>query len=379
MSAEFFAVSDERPRVAYLGSSASPHNRRWIQYLSSHVTLRVFSLESPAIPGIDICHLPRATGTGLDYLLARRHLLRELRAWQPDIVHAQRITSYGDLGRVAAAGLMPRPQLVVSVWGEDIFSFPRRSPLHAGFTRRVLRAADRILSTSHVMKRETERYIQPIPAITVTPFGVDLERFTVPEQDARSDQPLREVVVGTVKKLRERYGVHILLRAVAEARERLLPELELRCRIAGDGPQRAELERLARELGIEHAVQFLGRVPHEEVPAVLNSFDIFAALSITDDESFGVAMLEASACGLPVVSTRVGGIPEVVDHENSGILVAARDVAAAADAIVRLAQDGALRQRMGEAGRALVQERFDWATTAARVVQVYREVLAHGS
>lgn len=379
-----------RLRVAYLGSSASPHNQRWTSYLSKPFELRVFSLESAEIDGVDVWHGDRRTGTFLDYLLALPAVARAVEEFNPDIIHAHRITSYGYLGariarRIAraqkrrgkqdrAAGKKQRgfaTPFIVSVWGEDVFSFPKRSPFHRVFTRRILKAADQILSTSHIMKEETLRYVSPDSDVYVTPFGVDTSRF-VPASAA--NVPKNTVTVGTVKKLRARYGVDVLIRAFAEARMRLSDEFDVRCIIVGEGPQREELESLAQTLGVSESVEFVGRVPHDDVPGTLRSMDIFAALSVSDDESFGVAMIEASAMELPVVSTRIGGIPEVVRDDETGILVPPGDVSAAADAIERLVRDTELRSRLGHRGREFVRERYDWANTAARMSEIYREV-----
>ena len=373
-------------KVAYLGNSRSPHNLRWVTYLAEHFDLIVYSFEDEAIPGVPTVVLPRPTGTKLDYFLMRRRVARLVAEQAPDLIHAHRITSYGYLGaqvarRLTRAGADPRPKRVpflLSVWGEDIFSFPKKSRFHRRFTRRVLSSADQILSTSNIMARETEKYVRPARPITVTPFGVDTELFA-PAGESGADSGAEAgatgrsatVTVGTVKKLRKRYGVDVLIRAFARARGRV-PELRLE--IVGEGPERENLERLARELGVAEVVTFRGRVAHGEVPAVLRSFDLFAALSVTDDESFGVAMIEASAVGLPVLATRVGGIPEVVLDGETGFLVPRRDVAGAAERLAELAADRELRRRMGEAGRRFVEEHYSWKVTADRMRRIYLKV-----
>mgnify|MGYP006268696791 CR=1 FL=1 len=367
------AERDGALRIAYLGSSASPHNRRWTQYLSQKFDLRMFSMEPEEIDGVDIRHFPRRTGTFLDYVMAAPRISREIAAFQPDIIHAHRVTSYGYIA-MRAMKISQAPG-IISVWGEDIFSFPRRSPLHRWFTTRILTAASQILSTSHVMKQETLKYVEPDQDIAVTPFGVDTSRFT-PNLARRTSQ--QSVTVVTVKKLRPRYGVDVLIRAWAEARREVAADIDLRLEIIGEGPQRQELEELADNLGVSSQITFRGRIPHEEVPGALAQADIFAALSVTDDESFGVAMVEASAAGLPVVSSRVGGIPEVVKDGETGILIPPGDTAAAAEAIARLAQDADLRGRLGSAGRNYVLDRYDWTANAAHMGAIYHEVNSRG-
>lgn len=401
----------DRLKVAYLGNSRSPHNLRWTRYLAGFFDLVVYTFENEQVPGVPTVVLPRPTGSKADYLLQRRHVAERIAEQKPDLMHAHRISSYGFVGAYAARYLHRRGiadvPFLLSVWGEDVFSFPRKSLLHRLLTQRVLIRASQILSTSTTMARETERYVRPVRPILVTPFGVDTQLFRAPGAgdapageaadagagavDGRTVLPGQTVTVGTVKKLRKRYGVDVLIRAFAAARARLAAVQpapggpataertvahDLRLRIVGDGPERARLEALAAGLGVAESIEFAGRVAHERVPATLAGLDIFAALSVTDDESFGVAMLEASAMGLPVLATRVGGIPEVVEHGETGYLVAPYDAEGAAARLVEMAQDALLRERMGAAGRKLVEERYSWNATAERMREIYLEAAA---
>ena len=211
---------------------------------------------------------------------------------------------------------------------------------------------------------ERTRLICPdLAAIDVVPFGVDTERFSpLP----KADGPL---VIGTVKTLAPKYGIDTLIQAFGLiAHESGLEQSRLR--LVGDGPQRKPLEALARSLRITDRVDFIGNVPHDRVPAELLKLDVYAALSRRDSESFGVAVIEASACGLPVVVSRVGGLPEVVDEGRSGLVVPKEDPKAAADALLSLARDASLRKSMGEAGRALVLARYAWSDCVDRQLTV---------
>jgi glycosyltransferase involved in cell wall biosynthesis len=143
----------------------------------------------------------------------------------------------------------------------------------------------------------------------------------------------------------------------------------MRLLIVGDGSQRSKLERFARVLGVYGATEFLGYIPNEQVPSVLNRFSIYAALS--RQESFGVAVAEASACGLPVLVSRVGGMPEVVDDGVTGIVVEKENVQAAANAILRLMRAPSMRQWMGDAGRRSVLKKYNWSENAARMEHIY--------
>jgi glycosyltransferase involved in cell wall biosynthesis len=144
--------------------------------------------------------------------------------------------------------------------------------------------------------------------------------------------------------------------------------------IAGDGSLREPLRRLAKDLGVEGQTNFLGNISHEKIPEVLRTFSIFAALSLR--ESFGVAVLEASACKLPVVVTNVDGLPEVVQGGVTGLVIPPRDAEAAAAAFSVLFEDAKLRERLGAAGREFVLQNYEWSENAGRMERLYRSILA---
>jgi len=208
--------------------------------------------------------------------------------------------------------------------------------------------------------------------VTVTPFGVDCGVYTPPEKKPLSSS----IVIGTVKKLDHPYGIDALLRAFARLVQRN-PGVSLELRIVGEGPLRSDLERLACGLGVSCLVTFYGRAEQGEVPALLNELDIFAALSV--NESFGVSALEASACGLPLVVTDAGGLPEVVRHRETGFVVPVGGVVEAASAMERLVLDRGLRNKMGRAGREFVLAHFQWAHTARVMEEVYEGICAKRS
>jgi glycosyltransferase involved in cell wall biosynthesis len=134
-----------------------------------------------------------------------------------------------------------------------------------------------------------------------------------------------------------------------------------------------DLQALARRLGVIQRVQFIGAVAHAQVPEQLHGFDIFAAASRLDSESFGVSVIEASACGLPVVVTRAGGLPEVVREGETGLVVE-RGIHGPGKAL-RLIDDPTLRARLGAAGRAHVQARYEWDSCVQTMIEVYRQAL----
>lgn len=355
-----------RWHVALLGAANSIHLQRWAIALADR-GLRVSvitqhgsgALVYPA--PIELHVLPWRGFAG--YFVnawALRSLLRRLR---PDLLHAHYASGYGNLARLA-----PWPRRLLSVWGADVYDFPARGGLQRELLLRSLRAADRLASTSEAMATQVRRLWPQSGPIDITPFGVDTSLF------APAPALPRPLVIGTVKTLAPKYGIDTLLRAFASAQPRLPQDASLL--LVGDGPQRDELVCLAALLGVGGRVRFVGAVAHAQVPGWLQQMDVYVAASRDDSESFGVAVLEASACGLPVIVSDVGGLPEVVEDGVTGIVVPREDPSALADAIAALAAAPERRARFGAAGRTRVLQRYDWPHCVDLMLASYRSLLA---
>jgi glycosyltransferase involved in cell wall biosynthesis len=194
--------------------------------------------------------------------------------------------------------------------------------------------------------------------------GLDLDRY---DTGARAARPRR--VITTVANLRQGKGHDVLLKAAAHVIRRI-PDVTFQ--IVGDGPQREELERLASTLRISAQVHFLGY--RDDVPALLQQSDVFAFPSFM--EASPNAVLEAMAAGLPIVATRVGGIPEVIEHERTGLLVAPGDDRSLAAAIVREIERPVLAAQFGDAARQVVESRFSFVRMVGEFQQLYFDELA---
>ena len=198
--------------------------------------------------------------------------------------------------------------------------------------------------------------------------GVSPELFT----PVRHEGPgARLLFVGRLAAVK---GLPMLLDAVARlAKER--PGLTLR--VAGDGPDRSKLEVQAKRLGIARNVEFLGYQSQAQVRGLLQQTDAFVMASFA--EGVPVVLMEAMAAGVPVVATRIAGVPELVDDCASGYLVPPGDVAALADKVALLLDDAEMRNRFGAAGRAKVESEFNIATEAERLCRIMSAALGVAS
>lgn len=353
-------------RICLLANLAATHSVRWANHFCRKgYEVHVLSVGDGfgLLPRVHVHPLRDRLPFKLDYFREVGRMRELVANVRPALVHAHYASGYGTLGRMI--GFHP---YILSVWGSDIYEFPNLSPLHKCLLKWNLAAADYLCSTSRDMARETGKYTSK--PVLITSFGVDCEVFQ-PRRAPNVEG--REFVVGTVKSMEECYGIDGLIRAFKLLADR---HREVPCKlvIVGGGALEDEYRRLAQSLGLGSRVHFTGRVTHDLVPDYLRSLSVFVALSRW--ESFGVAVLEASACGIPVVATRVGGLPEVVVDGETGILVPPGDDSAAAGALETLLLSPNLQERMGRAGRAWVEQRYQWDVTARVMEDIYERAVS---
>lgn len=232
--------------------------------------------------------------------------------------------------------------------------------------------ADRIITLSEGMRRYlVERKGVDSGKVVVIPTGVDPSAF-IPDGAGREFRRSLGVspggpVIGTVSVLRGKKGHSTLLEAAARLRARFS---DLKVLVVGDGPGRADLLRQTQALGLDRTVSFLGF--RRDVPQLLSVLDLFVFPSL--EEALGTAVLEAMAAGKAVVASRVGGIPEAVVEGETGLLVPPADSEALAQAVGRLLENPDLRARMGESGRARVEEHFSLSRMMEKTAGLYRNL-----
>lgn len=286
-----------------------------------------------------------------------------------DVLHAHALFPTGYATTVIGRRLgIP---VVCTAHGSDVHTHPLRNRGIARITRATIRTADRIVAVSEDLRSRICRLEPENNGIEVIYSGVDPSRFGIRSASPRlrSDLGLPEDGVGicTVSRLDVAKGIPELMK-VFEVLHRKVPGAWLL--IVGDGP----LDGQVREWAARFAgrVFVAGAVPHSAVSEYLNAADVFVLPS--HREGVPVAILEAMACGLPVVSTSVGGIPEVVMDSVTGYLVEVGDLSALSAKLEQLINEPELRRRMAARARALVHDRFLWRHGAERLEDVYRQV-----
>jgi glycosyltransferase involved in cell wall biosynthesis len=307
-------------------------------------------------------------------------LVRAVRRHRPQIVHTHTAKA-GLLGRVAALTTRrPRPVIVHTYHGHVLEGYfgALQTAFYRALERALAHVSDALVGVSRSTVEDLERLrIAPRSKFRVIPIGLELGAFL--SASARDGEAFRAeagagpdtVLLTFVGRLVPIKRVDVLLRAVAHARA---GGAQVRLAIVGDGELRPELEALARDLGIADAIHFAGY--RTDMVAVAAAADI-AVLS-SDNEGTPVSLIEAGAAGKPAVSTRVGGVDEVV-APDTGLLAPARDSAALGDAIARLAADAGLREAMGERARAHIRGRYTVDRLLTDIDALYVELLKRRS
>jgi len=271
------------------------------------------------------------------------------------------------------------------LYGADLLSEQhkiRQSPLKRRIARAIFGGAAVLLPISNWTRDLAMTLLGELGLdsggirMRVMPLGTDPEhfrpgidpsalraRFGLPDGDTRW--------LVTVARLQRHKGIDTVIQALPAI---LAGAPDVRYAVAGSGPDRERLERLAEQAGVRDSVRFLGAVDDQDLPALYNLGSVYVGASRRSErlgvEGFGIALVEASACGLPVVAANSGGIPDAVRDGETGFLVPPEEPAAFAEAICRLLADPATGKRIGQNGRRAVESYFNWD----RVVRDLRDV-----
>jgi phosphatidyl-myo-inositol dimannoside synthase len=352
----------------------------WMHELARRLPGAEVRVLAPAVPGgsdfdraagLDVRRLGAARlgrGPWLAELTART--LAACLAWRPDVIVCGHVITAP--AALAARRLTGVPY-VVFTYGYEIRRKRRRR-----WIARLLRGARSVIAISEFTRDAClDLGVQP-DRIRILYPGVDTVRFS----PAPNHRPLatdhRQPVLLSVSRLAELYKGHdATIRALPLVRGKIPGARYL---IAGDGPLRSYLSRIADSVDMSDAVEFLGDVSDDALPDLYRSADLLVLLGRDSAveggaEGFGIVCLEAAACGVPVVAGRSGGLADAVQDGVTGLLVDPHDTGAAAEAIVRVLADARLAHRLGAAGRARVLERFTWDKMASDARRVFGDAM----
>ncbi|WP_051688198.1 glycosyltransferase family 4 protein [Desulfofalx alkaliphila] len=304
-------------------------------------------------------------------LLAAMLLARYLKQYRVTILHTH--SSKAALVSRTAALLCKTPIVLFTVHNSIFYAdwSPLKKKTMATVEKILANGTDRIITVSEALRREiiTREQIPEDKVVTVY-NGIDIDRI---QQKANKFHVCKQLglppmgkLVGVIARLAPQKGVTYFLQAAA-----MLKEYQVNFIVVGDGPLGQQLQAEAEQLGLEGRVFFTGH--RNDIARLLAALDVFVLPSVT--EGLPLTILEALAARRPVVAAGVGGIPEVIQHDQTGILVEPKEPVALAAAIGELLNNPAKAKKLGEAGRRLVEKKFTVEKMAQNIMEIYNQVL----
>ena len=298
--------------------------------------------------------------------------IRDLVRFRPDLVHIHTSQGLGwlkDTFYVAISKLYGRSLILHVHAAEYDELFGRKSRLWQAYTRFMMNRAEAVIAVSTEWKKALG---QLVPLERIHPFRPCLNVREFSPAERQSNQTINALFLGTVGT---RKGAFDLI----EAMQRIPDQTPLRLWIAGGGEKEGDLEKARQKihaLGLQERCELIGIVQGQQKADLLKNAHIFALPSYNEGLPF--AIIEAMAAGLAIVATPVGGIPEVVQHEQNGLLVTPGDTEALAASLMQLTADSQLRQAMGQHNRHTACQELDVRPYAKRLVALYETVLSPG-
>jgi glycosyltransferase involved in cell wall biosynthesis len=361
-------------RIAYLSIGRHVHTERWIRYFVQRGhECHLLTVQPGPIDGVQIHDITTAAPTKpFRYLRSLRVLRRILREIEPDLLHTHFLTGYGYWGYFS--GFHPN---VLTVWGDDVYVTPHETPLKGWLARRALRDADAVTGDSVDILRGCVRLGANPARCYEVQWGVDFTRFHPDRPSSvRTELGIPDaapVVFSPRSFTQPYYNIDVIIAAAARARAKR-PDLHVV--FSGYEGSDTRFRAQAEAAGLRENTHFVGRIPHERFAEYLVASDVF--VSVPSVDATAVSLLEAMACGCAIVVSSLASSLEWIQHERNGLVVAPRDEDQLTQALLRFADDAALRHRMGAAGVEEVRRRADHGVNMDRVERLYAH-LARGA
>lgn len=253
--------------------------------------------------------------------------------------------------------------LVTSIHGSDIQYFALKGRLNKWIVRQCLKRSAQVIANSNALLEVTSEMFggNILENSTVIGNGVDTSKNDLSKK-AFSSRPPFVLAIGRLQYIK---GFDVLIKALAIVKKSF-PSVKLI--LIGEGTERGALEKLSQRLGIKESVLFYGRMEHENVLKIIDICQFLVMPSRR--EAFGMVLIEAMSAGKAVIATNVGGIPELVIHEENGILVKSEDPDSMSSAILALIQDTQLTKKLGESGMKSIEKNFKWEQVSKKYLKL---------
>ncbi len=345
-------------RLLLLSDASSRHTQRWAEWFSARGhQVRLASLEDPEDLSVPFYRLP-GRSRWWEYLAAAVPLKRIISEFQPDLINAHYVPSYGLLGRLTKF----RP-LVISAWGSDLLVSPKKSWWHRWRVEWALSGVALATCDGANLKQCLTAYGVAEERIINLPLGVDRNWIR------KKLRPLKEIrdLIST-RSLEPIYDVETTVRALSLA----AVEAPLRLTVVGEGSLKTELRQLAKEIGAEGHVRFTGRLDQARLMEELDRNQVYISASLSDSTS--VSLLEAMARGLVPVVSDIPGNREWIEDRVNGFLFAPKDYRGLARILVGLARGETSTEAMVQRNIELVSRRGCWQANMESIEKAFIEL-----
>ncbi|MEA2031543.1 MAG: glycosyltransferase family 4 protein [candidate division Zixibacteria bacterium] len=353
-----------RKRIVIFGWANSVHVQRWAEGIRDRgYEVKVISLDGQPIQGCETVNFSRKGRWS--YITHESAAVREALDFKPDLIHVHYVTGFGLWG--IRSRFSPT---VVSVWGADVVDFPSNW-WRRRWIKYILKKATHITATSEFLRKTTLSLLTPNKQqISVIPFGVKIPDTAMALPNKRS------VKICFIKAHKPKYGPDILIKAMKRV-VAVVPNISLS--IAGEGYMTSELMQLTSELDLKDCIDFVGFVPNNKIYSFLQQHHFMVMPSVMDSESFGVAVIEAAACGRPVIASRVGGVSEVLRDGQTGILVQPKDINELSTAIIQLSLEVDTCKKMGLEAYNFAKQNYSWDQSLDKMTDLYERLIYEAS
>lgn len=359
-------------KVAFIAPANSVHTQKWVNALSDRDNeIHLFSLINHYDyfhnfhKNVKITYLKMKSPLG--YFFCAGKLRKFILNDNFDIINVHYASGYGTLVRLAKLD-----NVLLNVWGSDVYDFPYKSRFNYCLLKKNLMYADKLASTSNVMAEQVKNLLNnPKQEVAITPFGVDTKLF---KKSDNIEKDKRTFTLINIKTLEPVYGIEDLVNAFFIIKNKYRGGFKLQLNIFGEGSQKDKIEHLIQSLELTDSVFLKGKIDHLMVPEVLNQADIFVSTSLR--ESFGVSIVEAMATELPVVATNVPGFKEVMEDNVTGYLVPINCPEELAKKILFLIDNTETRNRMGKEGRRRVMQFYSWDNNVNNLMELYNSMIS---
>lgn len=365
-------------RILYIANPNSSHTRRWVNWFAAqgHTVYVVadtgLKIPWPAIPVFD---LPRFFNFPLlRWFIWAIWLRIFISRWKPDILHAHRVSAAGWLA--AASGFHPQ---VVTPWGSDLYQHPLRSATAAWLARFVLRQADLVTADSNDLLNLAQRYGAGPKRCEIIQWGVDSEYFhpTSPESTLRQDHSIGPgPVIFSPRACTRLYNLGQIIEAIPAVLAEFPQAVFILRDYEADTDYKAELLRRIDRLGVQNSVRWVGRIePWEKVAELFQISDL--AVSIPASDGTPGSVLEAMACGIPVIASDLPSLREWIQDGQNGLLVPVDDLPALVRSILLLLKSPAVRRQFSARNLEIVKIRAERGVEMGKMQTLYSK-LAQG-